>query len=85
MQEMAFPCFKFQIFSGGVCPQTPYSCVICRPHTWPSAIAIPLWYIISQKGPFSKNPPPLTGKSLKKALNPTIEKLLDSNKKKFWV
>jgi hypothetical protein len=109
-QEMAFPCFKFQKFYGGVCPHTrvhcypplisndklwliffltfcaffpfisntnivsinfganldaqnagnaisvlqiskiywgstppdPHSCVVSWPHTWPSAIAIPL-------------------------------------------
>ena len=50
--------YIFQIFSR----------VVCRPHTWPSPIAIPLQYIISQKGPFSKNAPHPTGKSLKKAL-----------------
>jgi hypothetical protein len=58
MQEMAFPCFKFK-FSGGVCPQTPHSCVVGRTHTLPSAIAIPFQYITSQ------NPPPPHGKILK--------------------
>jgi hypothetical protein len=54
-------------FSGGVHPQNPlHSCVVYWLHTWPSAIAIPLWYIISQKGPFSKMPPPPDGKILKK-------------------
>jgi hypothetical protein len=29
MEEMAFPGFKFQ---------PPYSCLVCRPHTWPSQL-----------------------------------------------
>ena len=40
MQEMTFPGFKFQKFSGGVLP--PIHRVVYWPHTWPSAIAIPL-------------------------------------------
>jgi hypothetical protein len=78
MQEIAFTCFKFQTFFGGVHPQTPpHSCVVCWPHTWPSAIAIPLKYIISQKGPFSKNAPP-HGKILKKG--PGMTSTLVKNK-----
>ena len=63
MQEIAFPGFKFQTFSGGVCPQTPLGI-----HAWyVGHMAITHQYSISQKGPFSKNaPPPPTGKSLKK-------------------
>jgi hypothetical protein len=49
----------------GVCPRPSYSCVVCRPHTWPSAVPIHLWYMISQKRPFSKNATP-HGKILKK-------------------
>ena len=64
MQEIAFPGFKFQTFSGGVCPPDPLGI-----HAWyVSHMAIPHLYIISQKGPFSKNAPPPTEKSLKKAL-----------------
>jgi hypothetical protein len=60
MQEIAFPGFKFQTFSEGVCPQTPLGI-----HAWyVGHMAIPHQYIISQKGPFSKNatppPPPQT-------------------------
>jgi hypothetical protein len=58
MQDMAFLDFKFQTFSWGICPHTP----------WPSAIPILLQYIISQNGPFSKNAPLSHRKILKKTL-----------------
>jgi hypothetical protein len=62
MQEVAFPGFKFQKFSRGLCrpPQTPVFMLgmsathVAFGHCYP-----PLKYIIiSQKGPFSKNAPP---------------------------
>ena len=45
--------------------RAPYSCVVCRPHTWPSAIAIPCNILSYRKVPFQKMPPP-PGKILKK-------------------
>jgi hypothetical protein len=57
---MAFLGFKFQRFP----PRPPIHAWYVG-HTWPSAIAILLWYIISQRGPFSKNAPP-PGRILKK-------------------
>ena len=43
----------------------PYSCMVCRPHTWPFAIAIPSNILSHRKVPFQKCPPP-HGKILKK-------------------
>ena len=66
MQEMPFPCFKFQKFSWGVHPQTPI-------HTWYvghtrglQPLLSPSNILFHRKVPFQKIPP--TGKSLKKAL-----------------
>jgi hypothetical protein len=55
MQEIAFPGFKFKKFS----------CMVCRPHTWPSAIAIALIYYLTERSLFKGKS---TGKSLKNAL-----------------
>ena len=44
--------------------QTPYSCLVCRPHTWLSAIAIPSNILSNRKVPFQKMPP--HGKILKR-------------------
>jgi hypothetical protein len=33
-------------------------CVVCRPHTWPSAIAIPSNILSHRKVPFQKMSPP---------------------------
>jgi hypothetical protein len=41
MQELAFPGFKFQTFSGGVRPQTQLF-LRGMSATWPLGIAIPL-------------------------------------------
>ena len=62
MQEMAFPGFKFQKCSPR---HPPYSCMVCRLHTWPSAIAIPSNILSHRKVPFQKMP--LHGEILKKA------------------
>jgi hypothetical protein len=71
MQEMAFPCFKFQKFSGEYTPDPPpfmrgnvgHACGL-QPLLSPSKI------LSHRKVPFQKMPPPLpTGKSLKKALS----------------
>ena len=68
MQEMPFPCFKFQKFSWEVHPQTPI-------HTWYvghtrglQPLLSPSNKLFHRKVPFQKMPPPPTGKSLKKAL-----------------
>jgi hypothetical protein len=53
MQEFAFPGFKFQKFSGGIC-------VVCRPHDYP-----PLIYYFTERSLFKKCPLPPTGKSFK--------------------
>ena len=56
-----------KMFWGSKSPDPPpHSCVVCRSHTWPSAIAIPLLYYLTERSLFKKCPP--TGKSLKKAL-----------------
>ena len=69
MQEMTFPGFKFQKFSGGVHPHNPPNHAWYIGHTHGlKPLLPPSNNIISQKGPFSKNAPP-TGKSLKKALS----------------
>jgi hypothetical protein len=48
-------------------PQTPYSCVVCRPHMAFSHCYPPLIYYLTERSLFKKCPPPL-GESLKKAL-----------------
>jgi hypothetical protein len=65
MQEMAFPCFKFQKFSGG--PPEPPSFMrgILATHVACSHCYPPLIYYLTE-GPFSKNAPPPHGKILKK-------------------
>jgi hypothetical protein len=71
MQEIAFPGFKFQTFSGGLCPQTPLEI-----HAWyVGHMAIP-HYIILQKGPFSKKCPPPQGKILKKGPDKISNKIV---------
>jgi hypothetical protein len=61
MHEIAFPGFKFQIFSWEVCPRPPKdSCVVCRPHGYP-----PLIYYLTERSLFKKCPLP-NGKILKK-------------------
>jgi hypothetical protein len=67
MQEITFPGFKFQKFSGGVHPRPPI-------HAWYFGHTCGLQPLLSpcnilshRKVPFQKMPPP-TGKSLKKAL-----------------
>jgi hypothetical protein len=68
MQEIEFPGFKFQTFSGGICPQTPLGIHVWYVgHTRGLQPLLSPSYIISQKGPFSKNAPP-HGKILKKVL-----------------
>ena len=64
MQEMPFPCFKFQKFSWGVHPQTPI-------HTWYvghtrglQPLLSPSNILFHRKVPFQKIPP--HGKILKK-------------------
>jgi hypothetical protein len=67
MQEMAFPGFKFQTFSGGVYSQTPLfmrdmlATHMAFDHCYP-----PLIYYLTERSLFKKWPP--TEKSLKKAL-----------------
>jgi hypothetical protein len=46
------------IFWGSMPPDPPPSFMRGMSATWPSPIAIPLQYIISQNGPFPQNPPP---------------------------
>jgi hypothetical protein len=75
MQEIAFQGFKFQTFSvsqrahgADYAPKHYSDQIPLGIHAWyVGHMAIPHYYIISQKGPFSKNAPP-TEKSLKKAL-----------------
>ena len=69
MQEMTFPGFKFQNFSGGVHPQTPprFMRGILATHVAFSHWYPPLIYYLTERSLFKKCPPP-TGKSLKKAL-----------------
>ena len=63
MQEMTFPGFKFQKFSGGVLPKTPpFMRGILATHVAFSHCYPPL----TERSLFKKCPP--TGKSLKKAL-----------------
>jgi hypothetical protein len=68
MQEMAFPCFKFQKFSGGVLPQkTPPIHAWYIGHTRGiQPLLSPSNILSHRRVPFQKMPPP-TGKSLKKA------------------
>ena len=68
MQEMAFPCFKFQNFLGSTPPDPPpFMCGILATHMAFSHCYPPLIY-------FKKCPP--TGKSLKKALvTPKLQKM----------
>jgi hypothetical protein len=69
MQEMTFPGFKFQTFSGGVLPQTdppPFMRGILATHVAFSHCYPPLIYYLTERSLFKKCPP--TGKSLKKAL-----------------
>ena len=67
MQEMTFPGFKFQIFSGGVLPKTPpFMRGILATHVAFSHCYPPLIYYLIERSLFKKCPP--TGKSLKKAL-----------------
>jgi hypothetical protein len=84
MQEMTFPGFKFQKFSGGVLPQTtpipPFMRGILATHVAFSHCYPPLIYYLTEKSLFKKCPP--TGKSLKKALEHS-RPLLDKNFEKF--
>jgi hypothetical protein len=68
MQEMTFPGFKFQTFSGGVHPQTlpPFMRGILATNVAFSHCYPPLIYYLTERSLFKKCPP--TGKSLKKAL-----------------
>ena len=67
MQEMTFPGFNFQKFSGGVLPQTPPIHVRYIGHTRGlQPLLSPSNILSHRKVPFQKMPP--TGKSLKKAL-----------------
>ena len=68
MQEMTFPGFKFQKFSGGVLPQTPPIHAWYIDHTrglQPLLSPSNIFYL-TERSLFQKCPP--TGKSLKKAL-----------------
>jgi hypothetical protein len=66
MQEMAFPGFKFQKFSGGVYPQTPlYMRGMSATHMAFSHCLPPSSILSHIKVPFQKMPPP-HGKILKK-------------------
>ena len=59
MQEMAFPGFKFQTFSAGVCSQTPlYMRGMSATHMAFSHCLSPSNILSHIKGPFSKNAPP---------------------------
>jgi hypothetical protein len=64
MQEMTFPGFKFQKFSGGV--PTPHSCMVYWPHTWGGfqQLLSPSNILSHRKVSFQKMPP--HGKILKK-------------------
>jgi hypothetical protein len=65
MQEMAFPGFKFQTFSGGVLPQTPqFMHGILATHVAFSHCYPPLIYYLTERSLFKKCPP--HGKILKK-------------------
>ena len=68
MQEMTFPGFKFQKFSGGVLPEkTPPIHAWYIGHTRGlQPLLPPLIYYLTERSLFKKCPP--TGKSLKKAL-----------------
>ena len=71
MQEIAFPCFKFQKCSGGVHPQTPPIHAWYIGHTRGlQPLLSPSNILSHRKVPFQKMPPP-PGKSLKKALQST--------------
>jgi hypothetical protein len=85
MQEMTFPRFKFQNFSGGVLPQTDPTFMrgVLATHMAFSHCYPPLIYYLTERSLFIKSPPP-TGKSLKKALQhsakPTHASKLDVSK-----
>jgi hypothetical protein len=64
MQEM----FQISKIFWGVCPQTPYLYMICRPG-YP-----PLIYYLTERSLFKKCPPP-KGKSLKKGRGLKFKKL----------
>jgi hypothetical protein len=66
MQEMTFPGFKFQKFSGGVLPQTPpFMRGILATHVAFSHCYPPLIYYLTERSLFKKCPPP-HGKIVKK-------------------
>ena len=66
MQEMTFPGFKFQKFSGGVLPKTPpFMRGILATHVAFSHCYPPLIYYLTERSLFKKCPPP-HGKILKK-------------------
>ena len=78
MQEMTFPGFKFQKFSGGVLPEKtppPFMRGILATHVAFSHCYPPLIYYLTERSLFKKCPP--TGKSLKKALAESY-KILDT-------
>jgi hypothetical protein len=58
MQEMTFPGFKFQKFSGGVHPQTPpFMRGILATHVAFSHCYPPLIYYLTERSLFKKCPP----------------------------
>jgi hypothetical protein len=72
MQEMAFPCFKFQnpdppFISKSRPPDPPFMRGILATHVAFSHCYPPLIYYLTERSLFKKCPP--TGKSLKKALH----------------
>jgi hypothetical protein len=67
MQEMTFPGFKFQKFSGEYAPDPPIHAWYVGHTRGLQPFLSPSNILSHRKVPFQKMPPP-TGKSLKKAL-----------------
>ena len=68
MQEMAFPCFKFQKFSGEYAPDPPIHAWYVGHTRGLQPFLSPSNILSHRKVPFQKMRPP-TGKSIKKALD----------------
>jgi hypothetical protein len=77
MQEIAFPGFKFQKYSGVVCPQTPlFMHGMSATHMAFFRHCYSPNILSHRKVPFQEMSPPPTEKSLKKALKYTQQSSL---------